>query len=141
MLCHNCSLKSECKTICEDVEQYLKSRRNYKTTYVNKEVSFTPRCEAREGYLIWLAKAVSKNVANRSNTYRTQLPRIKRVIDTQLTEKQKRIMIMHFFKGMGLSEIGRKLHISEQAVSQTIYGHSTWGGRRDKKDQKTTCRN
>jgi len=136
-------LKNECKTTYQEVEQYLKSKRNYKTTYVNKEVFCTPLCEAREGYLIWLANAVLENVANRSNTYRTYFPRIKKVINTQLTEKQKQVMTMHFFTGMGLSEIGRNLHISEQAVYQTIYGHPTQVGGAIKKISKilkTTCR-
>jgi len=143
MLCRNCSLKNECKSLCQDVKQYLNSKRNYKTTYVNKEVGSSSLCEDMAGYYNWLTETISENIDNRSNYYKKYLPRVNDIIANQLTDKQKKVMKMHFFKGMGLSEIGRVLNVSEQAVYQTIYGHPTQGGGAIKKIGKilkTTCR-
>ncbi|MFA5716001.1 MAG: sigma-70 family RNA polymerase sigma factor [Candidatus Paceibacterota bacterium] len=45
---------------------------------------------------------------------------VKAIIETQLTDRQKEIMILHYADGMTMSEIGQLLGISKMSVSRRV---------------------
>lgn len=127
MLCPECSLKNECRKPCDDVEAFLKSMRNYKTTYTNKERSLTPFNQDR-----WMMFSDESMLPERDHLkpiYMELLPEIKDVIlACGLTDRQQEIVQMHYEEGFSMSEIGRQLKISQQAVHQALFGHPKHGG-------------
>ena len=131
MLCFKCSLKKgECKEVCDDVLQYLKSKRNYKTTYVNKEIGLSVVSEKTVSMDCW------KKGKNQSrNQFHETWMLIVQIVETKCTEKQKQIFWM-YLDGLTMAEIGRRLNISGQAVKNAIFGHPKQGGGIVRKIQK-----
>jgi DNA-directed RNA polymerase specialized sigma subunit len=113
--------------MCAEMEDYLKSKRNYKTTYTNKEVSLTPydqettKMFAEERYL-------PERDALKPEYYEL-IPIVKDLIPTcGLTDRQQEVMQLFAEEHLSTAEIGRRLGIAQQAVYQTIYGHPKHGG-------------
>jgi len=121
--------------VCEDVESYLKSKRNYKTTYVNKEIGLSAVSE----------EAASRANRNNSesqcrNEYHDKWMAVVKVAETKLTAKQRQVFWM-FLGGMSMAEISRQLGTSGQAINYTIFGHPVQGGGIVRKMQKLLVKN
>ena len=43
-----------------------------------------------------------------------------RAIKTQLTQRQKQIVAMHFFQNMTVTEIAQELHVNKSTISRTL---------------------
>jgi len=121
--------------VCKEVETYLKSKRNYKTTYVNKEIGISVVSE----------KAASLNNWNNGESqprtqYHDTWMAVVEVAETCLTVKQFQVFWL-YLEGLSMAAIGRKLGISGQAVKCAIFGHPKHGGGIVKKIQKELALN
>ncbi|MGI6461782.1 MAG: sigma-70 family RNA polymerase sigma factor [Candidatus Hydrogenedentales bacterium] len=54
--------------------------------------------------------------------FRSVLPAINTLIDTRLTERQRAILRLHYFKGMTQVEIAKQLHVAQSTVSRHLFG-------------------
>ena len=134
MLCFNCSLKNECQEICEDVNQYLKSKRNYKTTYVNKEIGISDFVIDEKAVMDYQDKERSfGNSQNEPNHEKWE--KVMDIVSTQLTEMQE-TTFSYYLDGQSMPEIGRKMNVSAQTVHSTIFGHHKHGGGAARKIRK-----
>jgi len=135
MLCQTCSLKNECERVCKDVESYLKSKRNYKTTYVNKEIGISAVSEKAASLDSW----VNSESESHNEFHETWMAVVK-VAETKLTAKQHQVFWM-YLEGMAMAEIGRQLGTSGQAINYAIFGHPVQGGGIVRKMQKLLAKN
>jgi len=135
MLCQKCSFKNQCEQLCEKVETYLKSKRNYKTTYVNKEIGISEVSEKIASLNNW-----SDGISQSRNQHHETWMAIVHVADTKLTEKQRQIFWL-YLDGLSMADIGRQLGTSGQAVNYTIFGHPVQGGGIVRKIQKLLVEN
>ena len=128
MLCQECSLKSECREPCADVEAYLKSTRNYKTTYTSKEVSLSEFPEGSSK--VWdQSQDPFKRTKFLKKDYYALIPMIRELLpDLGTTKRQREIIDLYYNNGLSMAEVGRRLGISRQAVNSAIFGHPTQGG-------------
>ena len=108
--------------MCEDVKEYLKSKRNYKTTYKNKEVSQTP-FDQETTKMFEDRDCIPERGALKPEYYEL-IPIVKDLILTcGLTDRQQEVVQLYLEGQLSTAEIGRRLGITQQAVYQTIYGH------------------
>ena len=49
-------------------------------------------------------------------------PQIRRIIENALTPRQREVVRLYFFRGLNQRQIGEKLGITQQAVSECLYG-------------------
>ena len=131
MLCQTCSFKKSCGHLCKPVDSYLKSKRNYKTTHVNKEIGISEVSLKHGSFNAWMSSKKNRD----RHQFHIQWMKIVKVIDTKLTDRQHEI-IWVFLDGLPMREIGRRLGISGQAVNYTIFGHPKHGGGIVRKIQK-----
>jgi hypothetical protein len=97
-------LKNECQEICEDVNQYLKSKRNYKTTYVNKEIGISDFVIDEKAVMDYQDKERSfGNSQNEPNHEKWE--KVMDIVSTQLTEKQE-TTLRYYLDGQSMSVIG-----------------------------------
>ena len=54
-------------------------------------------------------------------------PEVREIMNTVLTERQSEILDMYFFKGYNQQEISEILNISQQSVSEHMYGKTRNG--------------
>ena len=134
MHCQECSLKSECKETCEDLEAYLKSKRNYKTT--NNEVSLDTFPEGNS--TVWdQSNDPFETTEFLRKKYSALAPAIRNVLPNLATTDRQREIIGHYLiDGLSMAEVGRRVGISRQAVNSAIFGHPTQGGGIVRKIQK-----
>jgi DNA-directed RNA polymerase specialized sigma subunit len=125
-LCQSCSLKIECKEICESVETYLFENKGYKTTYSNRETTSIQVFE-EDGVKESLSEYISNQYYFTEN-FSQYIPKLKRIVASQCTPKQQSVFKLWFTKRLSFVEIGKQLRISTQAAHEHIYGHSTKGG-------------
>jgi predicted DNA-binding protein YlxM (UPF0122 family) len=125
-LCQSCSLKNECNEICESVETYLFENKGYKTTYSNRETTSIQVFE-EDGVKESLSEYISNQYFFTEN-FSQYIPRLKRIVASHCTPKQRMVFKLWFVKRLSFVEIGKRLHISTQAAHEHIYGHSTKGG-------------
>jgi len=52
---------------------------------------------------------------------------VRRAVQTELTDKQRRVVEAYFFEGLSQGEIARQLGISQQVVHKCLYGASRGG--------------
>ena len=126
MLCQTCSLKSECKEICESVESYLFKNRGYKTTYSNRETKSIQTYE-EDG----IEESLSDYISNQyyfTENFSQHIPHLKKIVASHCTSKQRKVFNLWFLKRLSFIEIGKRLRISTQAAHEHIYGHSNKGG-------------
>ena len=128
MLCQECSFKKECREDCAALEEYVKSKCNFKTTYSVKEVSLSAFPEGAS--MMWNSTNVTFTSSHfLKPTYARLIPKVRALIDTlHLTDRQSEVIGLYFNGGSSIAEISRCLGISHQAVTQTIFGHATQGG-------------
>jgi hypothetical protein len=125
-LCQSCSLKNECKEICESVETYLFENKGYKTTFTNRE-SVSIQVFEEDGIKESLAEYISNQYYFTEN-FSQYLPRLKRIVISHCTPQQRKVFNLWFVKRLSFAQIGKRLRISTQAAHEHIYGHSTKGG-------------
>ena len=119
--CQSCSLKdSRCHELCTDIQIYLRNSRNYKTTYVNKEV----------GYNEVHANQVHENLGDYLDTsgsftekFGHLLPTIEQIVSDHGTDRQKQVYSLMIHEKMSFSYIAEQLHMKVQSVHEVIYGH------------------
>ena len=124
--CQSCSLKdSRCHELCTDIQIYLRNSRNYKTTYVNKEV----------GYNEVHANQVHENLGDYLDTsgsftekFGHLLPTIEKIVLEHGTDRQKQVYSLMIHEKMSFSYIAEQLHMKVQSVHEVIYGHRGQGG-------------
>ena len=124
--CQSCSLKdSRCHELCTDIQIYLRNSRNYKTTYVNKEV----------GYNEVHANQVHENLGDYLDTsgsftekFGHLLPTIEKIVLEHGTDRQKQVYSFMIHEKMSFSFIAEQLHMKVQSVHEVIYGHRGQGG-------------
>ncbi|MBT3630002.1 MAG: hypothetical protein HN633_11775 [Candidatus Marinimicrobia bacterium] len=124
--CQSCSLKdSRCHELCTDIQIYLRNSRNYKTTYVNKEV----------GYNEVHANQVHENLGDYLDTsgsftekFGHLLPTIEQIVSDHGTDRQKQVYSLMIHEKMSFSYIAEQLHMKVQSVHEVIYGHRGQGG-------------
>jgi len=132
--CQSCSLKSECKEICESVEAYLFENKGYKTTYSNRETTSIEVFE-EDG----IEESLSDYISNQyyfTDNFSQHIPLLKRIVATHCTSKQRKVFNLWLLKRLSFVEIGKRLRISTQAAHEHIYGHSSKGGGVIRKLQK-----
>jgi len=131
MLCQSCFFKKSCDHLCRATESYLRSKRNYKTTYVNKEIGISEVSLKKGSYGEWVLSKKNRDCKDSHETWM----RVVGIIESGLTKKQHSIIWM-FLDGVSMAAIGRKLDISGQAVKYAIFGHPKHGGGIVKRIQK-----
>jgi len=130
MLCQSCSLKNKCEQVCKEVENYLKSKLNYKTTYVNKEIGISAVSEKAASLDNW-----NNGESQPRTQYHDTWMAVVEVAETCFTVKQFQVFWL-YLEGLSMAEIGRRLGTSGQAVNYAIFGHRVQGGGIVKKIQK-----
>jgi predicted DNA-binding protein YlxM (UPF0122 family) len=129
--CQTCSLKdSRCHELCTDIQLYLRNSRNYKTTYVNKEVSLSVvyESENRDKKVYPTLSDFLDNSGSFTEKYGHLLPTIEKIVLEHGTDRQKQIYSMWITEKMSLMYISQELHIKPQSVYEVIYGHRGQGG-------------
>jgi RNA polymerase sigma factor (sigma-70 family) len=58
----------------------------------------------------------------RSARARALLPRIRRIIREELTERQREVVELYFLKDLNQRQVAERLGISQQSVSEHLYG-------------------
>ena len=131
MLCFKCSLKNECKVLCEGINDYLKETANGKTTYRNHEVELSEKVlNKHEG------KYSDSFIETGITTYEKKyLGDIIEIIHSELTNKQRRIMIL-YLEGHSSTVIAESIGTTRQAVYYALNGHPNHGGGIIRKIQK-----
>lgn len=138
MLCATCSKRTSCKKICEEVESFLKKKKNYKLTYRKKEIAICEMAEDEDRYYGYLETSHSNGmkgyVENTTISHEVWMD-IRNIIETKLTKKQKDNTIM-YLDGHSMDSIGRKNGTSGQAVRDSIFGNSKQVGGTARKIKK-----
>ncbi|MBT4734320.1 MAG: hypothetical protein HOO10_04865 [Candidatus Marinimicrobia bacterium] len=132
-LCFNCSLKKECNTSCDRVESYLKEKRNYKTTYVNKEVGISDIVISMESK----RRQNSNSQRKSTSTYHKRWMMVMNVITSKRLTKKQTTAIWFFLEGRSMAAIGKRMGVSAQTIHTSIFGHPKHGGGAVRKIQKT----
>ena len=126
-LCQTCPQKTSktCHQICPTLQSYLKGVRNYKTTYVNKEVGFNEvyANQARESLAEY-----GDTSGSFTQKFGHLLPTIEKIVLEHGTDRQKQIYSMWITEKMSLLYISQELHIKPQSVYEVIFGHRGQGG-------------
>jgi len=142
-LCQTCPKKASktCHQICPNIQGYLNGLRNYKTTYVNKEVGFSKVHENRVyetlevGFNDVHANQIHESLAECGDTsgsftekFGHLLPTIEKIISEHGTDRQKQVYSFMIHEKMSLTYIAEQLHMKLQSVHEVIYGHRGQGG-------------
>ncbi len=71
-----------------------------------------------------IEKFVSDSSLDEINSNRNKINKLKiiirDVIETELTKRQKQILILYFYKNLKMTEISKMLNINKSTVSRTI---------------------
>ena len=125
-LCQSCSLREAgCLEICADVKEFLKGKKNYRTTFHKKEVSLNEIhenriCESLGDYLDSSGSFTEK--------FGYLLPAMEKIVHEHGTDRQKQIYFMWVSEKMSFSCIAKQLHMKVQSVHEVVYGHRGQGG-------------
>ena len=124
--CQSCSLKdSRCHELCTDIQIYLRNSRNYKTTYVNKEVGLN---EVHANRVYESLAEYGDTCGSFTEKFGFLLPTIERIVRDHGTERQREVYFMWISEKMSFSYIAEQLHMKVQSVHEVIYGHRGQGG-------------
>ena len=114
-----------CHQICPKIQAHLSGLRNYKTTYVNKEV----------GLNVVHGNRVYESLAEYGDTsgsftekFGHLLPTIEQIVSDHGTDRQKEVYSLMIHEKMSFSYIAEQLHMKVQSVHEVIYGHRGQGG-------------
>ena len=124
--CQSCSLKdSRCHELCTDIQIYLRNSRNYKTTYVNKEVGYN---EVHANRVYQSLEEYLDNSGSFTEKFGHLLPTIEKIVLEHGTDRQKQVYSLMIHEKMSFSYIAEQLHMKVQSVHEVIYGHRGQGG-------------
>ena len=124
--CQSCSLKdSRCHELCTDIQIYLRNSRNYKTTYVNKEVGYN---EVHANRVYQSLEEFLDNSGSFTEKFGHLLPTIEKIVLEHGTDRQKQVYSLMIHEKMSFSFIAEQLHMKVQSVHEVIYGHRGQGG-------------
>ena len=124
--CQSCSLKdSRCHELCTDIQIYLRNSRNYKTTYVNKEVGYN---EVHANRVYQSLEEFLDNSGSFTEKFGHLLPTIEKIVLEHGTDRQKQVYSLMIHEKMSFSYIAEQLHMKVQSVHEVIYGHRDQGG-------------
>ena len=125
MLCQTCSFKNECSGMCDELWAYLKKTRNYKTTYVNKEVglSVVHENEVRESLSEYL-----DNSGSFTEKFGHLLPEIEEIVLEHGTKRQQQVYDFFIHEKMSIGYIATILCMKRQSVHEVFYGRRGQGG-------------
>ena len=124
--CQSCSLKdSRCHELCTDIQIYLRNSRNYKTTYVNKEVGYN---EVHANRVYQSLEEFLDNSGSFTEKFGHLLPTIEKIVLEHGTDRQKQVYSLMIHEKMSFSYIAEQLHMKVQSVHEVIYGHRGQGG-------------
>jgi predicted DNA-binding protein YlxM (UPF0122 family) len=129
--CQSCSLKdSRCHELCTDIQIYLRNSRNYKTTYVNKEVSLSAiyESENRDKKVYPTLSDFLDNSGSFTEKFGHLFPTIEQIVSDHGTDRQKEVYNLMIHEKMSFSYIAEQLHMKVQSVHEVIYGHRGQGG-------------
>ena len=126
-LCFSCpqNRSKACTEICSTLKQHLKSIRNYKTTYVNKEVGLSVVHENQFHESLGDYLDISGSFTEK---FGHLLPTIEKIVNEFGTDRQRQVFSMWINERMSFSFIAEQLHIKVQSVHEVIYGHRGQGG-------------
>ena len=126
-LCQTCpkNASKTCHQICPAINDYLKGKRNYKTTYVNKEVGYN---EVHANRVYQSLEEYLDNSGSFTEKFGSLLPAIRQIVSDHGTDRQKQIYFMWVSEKMSFSYIAEQLHMKVQSVHEVIYGHRGQGG-------------
>jgi hypothetical protein len=126
-LCQTCpkNASKTCHQLCPNIQGYLKGKRNFKTTYVKKEVGLnkvhTNRVhQSLDEYL--------DNSGSFTEKFGSLLPTIRQIVRDYGTDRQKQIYFMWISEKMSFSYIAQQLNLKSQSVHEVIYGRRGQGG-------------
>jgi len=126
-LCQSCPRKASktCHQICPKIQAHLSGLRNYKTTYVNKEVglSVVHANQVHESLSEYLDSSGSF-----TEKFGHLLPTIERIVQEQGTDRQREVYSLMIHEKMSFSYIAEQLYMKVQSVHEVIYGHRGQGG-------------
>jgi len=78
---------------------------------------------------LWYESAEDAEVRAARTTRTTALwPQIRAVMEEVLTERQSDVIALYFFEGLNQRQIAERLGISQQSVSEHLYGKVRAGG-------------
>ena len=126
-LCQTCpkNASNNCHQLCSSIQDYLKGKRNYKTTYVNKEVGLSVVHENRVyetlGDYLDSSGSFTENFGH-------LLPTIEQIVKDHGTDRQKEVYALMIHEKMSFSYIAEQLYMKVQSVHEVIYGHRGQGG-------------
>jgi len=124
--CQSCSLKdSRCHELCTDIQIHLRNSRNYKTTYVNKEVGLSEVHENRAYVNLGDYLDTSGSFTEK---FGHLLPTIEQIVKEHGTDRQKEVYSFMIHEKMSFHYIAGQLHMKVQSVHEVIYGHRGQGG-------------
>ena len=126
-LCQTCpkNASKTCHQICPTIQDYLKGKRNYKTTYVNKEVGYN---EVHANRVYQSLEEFLDSSGSFTEKFGSLLPTIERIVTDYGTERQREVYSLMIHEKMSFSYIAEQLHMKVQSVHEVIYGHRGQGG-------------
>ena len=126
-LCQTCpkNASNNCHQLCSSIQDYLKGKRNYKTTYVNKEVGLSVVHENRVyetlGDYLDSSGSFTENFGH-------LLPTIEQIVKDHGTKRQAQIWDLYLHEQMSLGYIATLLCMKRQSVHEVLYGRRGQGG-------------
>jgi ERCC4-related helicase len=137
MLCQSCSLRNACSGMCDELWAYLKETRNYKTTYVNKEVGLTV---VHENELHESLGEYLDNSGSFTEKYGHMFPEIEEIVLEYGTKRQQQVYDLFIHEKMSIGYIATILCMKHQSVHEVFYGRRGQGGliRKIQKHLKTS---
>lgn len=126
-LCQTCpkNASKNCNQLCPAIKDYLKGKRNYKTTYVNKEVGFNG---VHANQVHESLAEYADNSGSFTEKFGHLLPTIEQIVEDHGTDRQKEVYNLMIHEKMSFSYIAEQLHMKVQSVHEVIYGHRGQGG-------------
>ncbi|MBC8193512.1 MAG: hypothetical protein H8E18_14090 [FCB group bacterium] len=126
-LCQTCPKKASktCHQLCPTIQDHLKGKRNYKTTYVNKEVGLN---EVHANRVYESLAEYGDTCGSFTDKYGFLLPTIERIVRDHGTERQREVYFMWISEKMSFHYIAEQLHMKVQSVHEVVYGHRGQGG-------------
>ncbi len=126
-LCQTCpkNASKTCHQICPTIKDYLKGKRNYKTTYVNMEVGLN---EVHANRVHQSLEEYLDNSGSFTEKFGHLLPTIEQIVSDHGTDRQKEVYSLMIHEKMSFPYIAEQLHMKVQSVHEVIYGHRGQGG-------------
>ena len=131
-LCQTCpkNASKNCHQICPAIKDYLKGKRNYKTTYVNKEdsISVVHENEDRDKKVYPTLSDFLDDSGSFTEKFGHLLPMIEKIVEDYGTKRQAQVWDLYLHEHMSLGYIATLLYMKRQSVHEVLYGRRGQGG-------------